>query len=586
MADNDIKIKISATNDTKAASDAAANDIKKVGKAADDANKEGSKSTSSLKDNWALMITGINQGVQLAQAAIEVFKKALDFSVQGAQIERLQESSQMMARSVGLDMDDIVEAVREASMGTVSDLDIMTSATKAMMLGVGGSAEELGQLMEVAAIRGRAMGLSTTQAFNDIVTGIGRQSKMILDNLGIVLNLEQVYGDYARSIGKTVEQLSDLEKKQAMVNAVIADTQDLIKESGGLIEDNAAKWEKMLAAEKNYWDEVKKSAVGLSAAWGKFWGGEYEAALLELQFKNLKKEAKEFGIDIGDITKALPNFFNPTGPMELEEAIWRLQMRVALAEGEFTTAEKSMMDYYATLIEGVSIADMLETAFASAADVINNDLIKAYEDLESAQTGWRESVGGDIASAFESLAEEAGLSTDEMIARLGLVDEAFGTNKAYEFELGLKTDELAALLLSDPEAFMAQAQQFEDYFMPLDAAVAESQLVVDELQQSLNDLERTYTARVDVLFNNTGHNWDYLDNLDNLNNPLDNLNNPLDDIGSTGNDSAGFMPGTSTSTAPVTVVINAQNNFADAVWVDRELAPLINRAVQQSNRGR
>ena len=36
-------------------------------------------------------------------------------------------------------------------------------------------------------VRGRAMGLSTTQAFGDIVTGIGRMSPLILDNLGICL---------------------------------------------------------------------------------------------------------------------------------------------------------------------------------------------------------------------------------------------------------------------------------------------------------------------------------------------------------------------------------------------------------------
>ena len=575
MADNDIKIKISATNDTKAASDAAANDIKKVGKAADEANKEGSKSTSSLKDNWALMITGINQGVQLAQAAIEVFKKALDFSVQGAQIERLQESSQMMARSVGLDMDDIVESVREASMGTVSDLDIMTSATKAMMLGVGGSAEELGQLMEVAAIRGRAMGLSTTQAFSDIVTGIGRQSKMILDNLGIVLNLEQVYTDYALSLGKTSTQLTDIEKKQAMVNAVIADTQALLEESGGLMEDNLTKWEQMLAAQKNYWDNVKSGTSTGSVAWASFFEDFYTDAITYGQTQELMLQLSKLVFDgVVDGTVSV---------MEADQALKYVLLGDYQALLDWLYANELIppaLDAEAQSTENLkSTLDDLQGSFSEAADVINNDLIKAYKDLESAQAGWRESVGGDIASAFEKLAEEAGLSTDEMIARLGLVDEAFGTNKAYEFELGLKTDELAALLLSDPEAFMAQAQQFEDYFMPLDEAVAESQLVVDELQQSLNELERTYTARVDVLFNNTGHNWDYLDE-------LENLNNPLDVMVPQGMNSAPFAPDAATSSAPVTVVINAQNNFADAVWVDRELAPLIKRAVQQSNRGR
>jgi len=41
-----------------------------------------------------------------------------------------------------------------------------------MMLGLGADAEQMGKLMEVARFRGRAMGLTTAQAFSDIVTGV------------------------------------------------------------------------------------------------------------------------------------------------------------------------------------------------------------------------------------------------------------------------------------------------------------------------------------------------------------------------------------------------------------------------------
>ena len=113
-------------------------------------------------------------------STIKIISELSEAAREAAQFERMSTAAQDLAHSYGQSMDDILEATRKASLGTVSDYDLMASANKALMLGVGQSAEDMAKLMEVAAVRGRAMGLSTTQAFNDIVTGIGRKSKLIL----------------------------------------------------------------------------------------------------------------------------------------------------------------------------------------------------------------------------------------------------------------------------------------------------------------------------------------------------------------------------------------------------------------------
>lgn len=46
---------------------------------------------------------------------------------------------------------------------------------------------------------------------------------MILDNLGITINAQEAQEAYAQSIGKTTSQLTDAEKKQALINKVVAD---------------------------------------------------------------------------------------------------------------------------------------------------------------------------------------------------------------------------------------------------------------------------------------------------------------------------------------------------------------------------
>ena len=191
----------------------------------------------------------------IAATAVAAFSKAFEYGKMAAGNERLMDSGEQLAASYGQSMDTIISKVREASLGTVSDMDIIASANKAMMLGVGGNAEQLANLMEIAALRGRAMGISTSQAFDDMARGIGRMSPMILDNLGIILDAKKTYGDYAESIGKSSNELTRAEKIQALLNKVIEEGNKQLAATGGLIKDNASAYEKFgaeLTNTKNY----------------------------------------------------------------------------------------------------------------------------------------------------------------------------------------------------------------------------------------------------------------------------------------------------------------------------------------------
>lgn len=134
---------------------------------------------------------------------------------------QIEESYRRMTAQVGISADDLVTKLREVSAGTVNTTDLMLSSNRAMALGVGDNIETVTQLMEIARLKGRALGLDTTQAFNDIVTGIGRGSPLILDNLGITIKLGEAQEMYAQTLGKTSAELTDAEKKQALLNAVL-----------------------------------------------------------------------------------------------------------------------------------------------------------------------------------------------------------------------------------------------------------------------------------------------------------------------------------------------------------------------------
>jgi hypothetical protein len=57
-------------------------------------------------------------------------------------------------------------------------------------------------------------------------------SPLILDNLGIVTGGEKVFDDYAKSLGRTAASLTDAERKQALFNKVLGESQSMI--AGGV----------------------------------------------------------------------------------------------------------------------------------------------------------------------------------------------------------------------------------------------------------------------------------------------------------------------------------------------------------------
>lgn len=193
-------------------------------------------------------------GMGIALGAMELGRFALDAAKSAAAAARVAESFGGLAGNVGADANRMMDAMRSMSAGMINDTDLMLSANRAMMLGVATNADEMSRLLEVAGERGQAMGLSMSQAFNDIVTGIGRQSAMILDNLGIVIDAEQSYANYAAQLNKTADDLSDVEKKHALLNAVLA-------ESDGKLDASVSSYEQLGSAMSNLKDELGELAA-------------------------------------------------------------------------------------------------------------------------------------------------------------------------------------------------------------------------------------------------------------------------------------------------------------------------------------
>lgn len=125
-----------------------------------------------------------------------------------------------------------IEEFRKATKGLLSDKALITKFNYASQLGV--TKDAFMELANVADAAAKKMGISQEYAFESLITGSVRASKPILDNVGIMIDAEKVHADYAKSIGKTADSLTEAEEKQAYLNEVVRQGRTMIADVAGV----------------------------------------------------------------------------------------------------------------------------------------------------------------------------------------------------------------------------------------------------------------------------------------------------------------------------------------------------------------
>ena len=235
------------------ADDKAGAKLKALAAGLEDVGKKGTKSAFNIKD----AMKGVTAALAGAAAVVGVFKKAMDFAKEGAQLQRLESAGDKMATSFDQNMDDLVGAIQRATNGAIPEFEAMGLANRALLLGVAETPEQFTKLATAAAALGQAMDRTSSEAMTDIVTGIGRMSPLILDNLGIMTRGGKVFDEYAASVGKTADQLTDTERKQILLNSALEAAGPLLSEDGKIVADNATSWEAFDAQIKDTTDDAK-----------------------------------------------------------------------------------------------------------------------------------------------------------------------------------------------------------------------------------------------------------------------------------------------------------------------------------------
>ena len=149
-----------------------------------------------------LMTKAAGFGAGLAMELGDAVKQGIELARQGEGIRIAFER---------LDRGDILDGLRQATHGTVTDIELMKAAVKFNDFKL--PIEELGTMLAFAQQKAKDTGQSVDYMVDSIVTGLGRKSLMILDNLGLsaaeIRDKMQETGDMTKAVGAIIrEQMS------------------------------------------------------------------------------------------------------------------------------------------------------------------------------------------------------------------------------------------------------------------------------------------------------------------------------------------------------------------------------------------
>ena len=496
MADPKINIIIGAITDAATKGiDQVEGELKSLGNTA----KETGKSSSALdKVKGAIAAIGIAAGIATTVAV--ALKKALDMGREGAAAKQTAESFDLLLKVVGA-APGLLDKLKAASNGTISELDLMSS-TSALLAGAQGElakslANATPKLLEIAKAANKlnpALG-STTHQYESLALGIKRASPMILDNLGLTIKVGQANETYAESIGKTVEQLTAEEQKQALLNEVLRAGDVLIDQVGGTTDSATDSYDQMTVAIDEAWMAIKMGLVPATTTLAEAITKELTAQdRLAASIKNTTGTYEEY---IARIEEATPKAYGHLAAVQ-KQAI----AQDTLTEAQFNAKLKS--DALAAAMTGAEMRGRGYTGMVVEATDETDQLAQAQKDLQADMTELKIFMSTTMSDELESHRKKqlniklAMMENEEQIKILNGMEQLTDEQRGQLDELLLKQDELQAeyeenarvhdeaskkilFNLLEQAAAVGGLSQTEGEAL---AAVAESWGLVDETQKN------------------------------------------------------------------------------------------------------
>ena len=257
MAANEVRLTIKVGDDgtldvVAKKAKKAAKATEEVGKSTDKARKsrenysKGEKGVAGATSNSTKAFSKMKNTISgsgglvpaYATLAANVFAVTAAFGVlqRAAAVQQLEQGLTAIGQNAGIAMQSLSKGLKQATGNAIALEEAMRSTS--MVIGAGFDSSTLERLGTVARNASIALGRDTADSLARLTRGAVKLEPELLDELGIMVRLDEATQEYAKGIGKTANALTSFEKRQAFMNAVLAEGEKKYKALEGTVQTN------------------------------------------------------------------------------------------------------------------------------------------------------------------------------------------------------------------------------------------------------------------------------------------------------------------------------------------------------------
>jgi len=515
--------------------DEAVKNLNRLEKEVKELSAKGKKSATDIESNFSKTSSSLISQFSKVGAALGIAFGAQQLVAFGKEAVNLAAKAEGVERAFKrIGSADLLKDLREATRGTVTDLQLMQRAVQASNFKI--PLDQLAGLLKFAQARARETGESVDYLVDSIVLGIGRKSPLILDNLGIsaVELRDRLKGvgveatsvaDIAKIVGQiATEELAKMgDQADTTADAIerLSTTMENLKVDSGktiivLLEDIAKAYDFLTGKLRN-----RQEIVALNEAF------KEGTLLANKTIENIEKQAISEELRV----KAIEQYLDQADKLYDAEQENIDIKREAIEVSNFSgiAGAKRLKD----IQKEISTSDELSETYLAQIDVFSKYLDKIKE-LNKPQSEQIRNVFF-LKNAIKELTDEV---NSEGIAREKIA-ELLPKIKALEEELALllgkETDEQKKLREELEKIAKIREQVFTG------AEMAEGIPVVNALSSTLNGLNELLKEQRDILNSSPEFSKQYddaSDAIDRLQKKIDSFNDNFIDPSNGNPDSA------------------------------------------------
>ena len=422
----------------------------------DQGAREAKTQTSSLRRSLTDLDTGTDKlthtlqslgSAGLMYAAARAAQATWELGKTGATVDRTERSFDRLAGRIGESGDSLLSTMRRVSENTIGDMTLMQTTSGLLASGIKTSTDDIALALDIAQMKAQQFGLTTSEAFERLVTGARKGSVEMLDELGIVIKAESAYRRRAEALGVSVQALTDAQRAEALWKSILEDGQRELETYGGAVLDYGTSFEQAEAA-------VNNASMALKEA--------LAPAVAEVA---------------GAMAEAIPSLMTTVEQLSIL-ADAGIEWAAAALQGRDAQAE-----FNATVAEGVGDAQ-------NAARI----RLQAAQDLVNELTAERDALLEARAAGVEVYQSHIDMANAELAAAEAARDQA-----AAALEGAAATAELNAELANTPAAAVAAASGLNIFASAADNWFATYRGIVDKVPEPFKEVWKIIDAEQERL---------------------------------------------------------------------------------------